>query len=116
MSSPLIDVLHSDLNRRALDNEIVPPFYIPVELSLTMHGISGFKLHEKFDITPDYILPPSYPDKMNFIIQGISHDIRNNEWTTKLNTLCWPAEEPTNPISDLGNITGIVTGKQGGNI
>lgn len=104
MNSPLIDILQSDLNKRALDNEIVPPFYIPVELSLTMHGISGFKLHEKFDITPDYILPPSYPDKMNFIIQGMSQDIRNNEWTTKINTLCWPAEEPTKPLSDFGNI------------
>jgi len=104
MISPLQDILKSDINRRSQDGDFPPPFYIPVELSLTLKGISGFKLYEKFDITPDYILPPSYPKDMNFIIQGISHDVRNNEWSTTLNTLCWPAEQPSKPVSDFKGI------------
>jgi len=107
MVTPLQDILQSDINRRSQDNEIVPPFYIPIELSLTLKGISGFKLYEKFDITPDYILPPSYPNNINFVIQGISHDVKDNEWSTTLNTLCWPAEQPTQPLTDF---IGIIKG------
>lgn len=58
-----------------------------------MQGISGFKLYNKFDITPDYILPPQYPTNVHFIIQGIEHTIQNNNWITKIMALSWPATE-----------------------
>ena len=100
------DILSYDLQYRATKGEITSPFFIPVELSLTMKGISGFKLYEKFDIGPDYILPPSYPNNVNFIIQGINHDVRDNKWTTTLNTLSWPSSAGV----EIQDIRGIISG------
>lgn len=88
----LKDILNYDLQWRVGEGQIESPYFIPVELSLELDGIAGFKLYEKFDITPDYILPPSYPNNVNFIIQGVSHDLSGGNWTTKLQTLSWPAE------------------------
>ena len=89
----LKDILNYDLQWRVGEGEISSPFFIPVELSLDLDGISGFKLYEKFDITPDKILPPSYPNNVNFIIQGVSHTLSNGNWTTSLAALSWPAEQ-----------------------
>lgn len=107
-SNTLRDVLAYDLEWRAGAGEITSPFFIPVELSLTMEGIAGFKLYEKFDITPDYILPPSYPNNVNFIIQGVSHDINGGDWKTTINTLSWPSERnaPFNPSG------GVIVGQR----
>jgi len=102
-SNTLRDLLAYDLEWRAGAGEITSPFFIPVELSLTMDGIAGFKLYEKFDISPDYILPPSYPDNVNFIIQGVSHDLNGGDWKTVVNTLSWPAEKNA-PFNPSGNI------------
>ena len=100
------DILSYDLQYRASQGEISSPFFIPVELSLTLNGLSGFKLYEKFDIGPDFILPPSYPNNVNFIIQGITHDIRDNKWTTTLSTLSWPSESGV----EIKDISGIIKG------
>ena len=107
-SNTLRDVLTYDLEWRAGAGEITSPFFIPVELSLTMDGIAGFKLYEKFDISPDYILPPSYPNNVNFIIQGVSHDIKEGDWTTTVNTLSWPSEQ-SSPFNPSG---GIIVGER----
>ena len=110
-TTSLKDVLSYDLQYRATLGQITSPFYIPVELSLTMQGLSGFKLYEKFDIGPDYILPPAYPNNVNFIIQGITHDVRDNKWTTTLNTLSWPAEQ----AAELQDFSGIIKGDKDSN-
>jgi len=109
MDTPLNEILNYDLQWRAGAGEISSPFFIPVELSVTLNGLAGFKQYEKFDITPDYILPPSYPNNVNFIIQGVSHDIKDNEWTTTLNTLSWTAAEvaETSPTFET---TGVLSG------
>ena len=39
--------------------EINAPFFLPFNLSLTLDGISGIKIYQKFYMTED-ILPPSY--------------------------------------------------------
>ena len=89
----LKSILEYDFSWRSGKKEIASPYFIPVELSLELEGISGFKLYEKFDISPDYILPLAYPNNLNFIIQGVSHDLNGGKWTTKLQTLSWTAEE-----------------------
>lgn len=86
-------LIQYDMSWRIGEGSISSPFFIPVDLNLEMHGISGFKLYNKFDITPDYILPPQYPKNVHFIVQGIEHTIQNNNWTTKIQTLSWPASE-----------------------
>jgi hypothetical protein len=59
--------------------------FIPLNLNLTMDGISGMKIYQKFKITQD-ILPPLYPKKLNFLIKGIDHEIDRNGWRTNIQT------------------------------
>jgi len=66
------------------------PFFIPFNLSLDMDGLSGMRNYERFSITED-ILPYSYRSSdadtggiIDFIIKGISHNISNNQWKTKI--------------------------------
>jgi len=107
-TTALKDILSYDIQYRATKGQITSPFFIPVELSLTIKGLSGFKLYEKFDIGPDYILPQSYPNNVNFIIQGVTHDLRDNKWTTTLNTLSWPSEQSV----ELQDFSDIIKGQE----
>lgn len=109
MDTILDQILNYDLQWRAGAGEITSPFFIPVELKLSLNGISGFKQYEKFDITPDYILPPSYPNNVNFIIQGVSHDVTDNEWTTNINALSWTSKQ-SNAASLTFESVGILSG------
>lgn len=69
------------------------PGIIPIELELTLTGISGFKIGEAF-IVPHHILPERYSEKINdintskvgFIITGLNHNIDNNDWVTSINS------------------------------
>jgi hypothetical protein len=57
---------------------------IPVELSFSMTGISGFKVAQAFTIQKG-TLPVRYDDKVGFIINGISHVIgSDNKWQTDI--------------------------------
>ena len=66
-----------------------PPFFIPFNLSLTLEGISGIKLYEKF-LLDDSILPYSYRNKVDFIVKNLTHTVENEKWETKLETLAVP--------------------------
>ncbi len=63
------------------------PCFIPVKLELTILGISGMKIFQRFRLSSD-ILPLSYRDQFDFIITGLSHEVNsNNKWTTKISAL-----------------------------
>lgn len=58
--------------------------FIPFNLSLTMDGLSGMKIYQKFTVQTDF-LPSNYPKTMEFLIKNITHTIDNkNTWTTKI--------------------------------
>lgn len=70
---------------------IAAPF-IPAELELTLDGISGIIMGNAFSI-PQSRLPNSYKGSNNnekdlplvgFIVNGLTHTIQNNEWTTTI--------------------------------
>ena len=74
--------------------------FIPINLNLTMDGLSGIKIYNSLNVDTAY-LPSNYPDTMDFIIQGVSHKIEGNVWTTSLDTLMVPknpsqGQPPTN--------------------
>lgn len=60
--------------------------FIPVELSLTVEGLSGIKIYNKLNINQKF-LPPAYPDALKFLIRGVNHKIDNNNWTTEISTI-----------------------------
>lgn len=66
-----------------------PPFFIPFNLSLTLEGISGIKLFEKF-LLDDSILPYSYRNKVDFLVKNLTHTVSDEKWETKLETLAVP--------------------------
>jgi hypothetical protein len=85
----------SDANATSDDNGQVnfqgqnPPGYIPISLNLTMEGLAGIKLFNKFSISEEY-LPFSYRNQFNFIVKGITHEVKNNYWVTQIESLCVP--------------------------
>ena len=77
----------------ARSNYIPSPFFLPFNFSLTMDGLSGMKLYQKFLMTDD-ILPPTYAnDGVDLQITGINHKIDTTSWTTNLDTQSVAAEK-----------------------
>ena len=65
--------------------------YIPVSLNLELDGISGLKIYNGLNVETRF-LPSQYPETMDFIIINLSHDVINNIWTTKLETIMVPKD------------------------
>jgi len=61
--------------------------FIPFNLSLKMNGLSGIKLGSRFLIDTSY-LPSNYPNTVDFLIKNLSHEIKDNTWTTSLESYC----------------------------
>jgi hypothetical protein len=68
------------------ESDIPTQSFIPFNLNLEMDGFSGAKIYEKFTVTTD-ILPPGYPEALNFVIKGLGHSISNDSWTTNIESL-----------------------------
>lgn len=60
--------------------------FIPFNMSITMDGLSGMKIYNKFYIDTEF-LPSNYPKYAEFLIKNITHKIENNKWTTNLESI-----------------------------
>ena len=77
----------TEMNRfyKVARNTPVPQGVVPVELSLKMLGVTGFKIGTAFKIKPG-LLPKKY-DKFAYIITGLDHEIgTDNIWYTNIKT------------------------------
>jgi murein DD-endopeptidase MepM/ murein hydrolase activator NlpD len=63
--------------------------FLPFDLSLTMDGLSGMKVYQKYTIPTDF-LPSNYPTSLEFLIKGITHTIQNNDWVTNIESIAIP--------------------------
>jgi hypothetical protein len=63
--------------------------FLPFDLSVTMDGLSGMKVYQKYIIDTEY-LPSNYPNSLEFIIKGISNTIDGNQWITTLESMAIP--------------------------
>ena len=61
--------------------------FLPFNLSLTLDGLSGMKVYQKFTIESDF-LPTNYPRSLEFLIKGIKNKIESNQWTTEIDSMC----------------------------
>jgi hypothetical protein len=73
----------------SVNNKITGDRLIPLNLQLTMDGLSGMKLFESYT-ADDRLLPANYRDRIQFIVTGISHKISNNDWTTTVTSISGP--------------------------
>lgn len=60
--------------------------FIPFNMSLTMDGLAGMKIYNKFYLDTEY-LPTNYPENAEFLIKNISHKIENNKWFTTIESI-----------------------------
>jgi hypothetical protein len=75
------------LQKYSKDGNIDAPFFIPYNLNITLDGISGIKLFEKFRMSKG-VLPLTYDEgEIALIVKAISHTIDTKQWITKLETL-----------------------------
>jgi hypothetical protein len=52
-----------------------------------MDGLSGMKIGSKFLIDGSY-LPSNYPSTVDFLIKNITHEIKDNYWSTNIESYC----------------------------
>jgi hypothetical protein len=80
--------------------------FIPINLSLTMDGLSGPKIYQRFAVDTKF-LPSKYTDTLEFIVRGISHTIENNQWTTNIETFMVPKiiDAPTESLFSVETST-----------
>jgi len=70
---------------------ISPPFFLPFNLTLTLDGISGIKLFQKFKVSEN-VLPPTYTaEQVDLLVKEVNHNISVDGWTTEIGTLSAPA-------------------------
>lgn len=67
--------------------------FIPVKLSLEIDGISGVKIYQSLKINTKF-LPGNYPQVLEFLITKVNHTLRDNQWTTQIETISQPVTEP----------------------
>ena len=60
--------------------------FIPISLSLTFEGLSGFKIYNSLNVNTSF-LPRNYPDSLNFLVKGVTHKLSGNSWETSLDTV-----------------------------
>ena len=88
------ELYNYDLAIKTKNGEIAGKGFIPINLQISLDGLSGVLLYQKFELTPN-ILPPSYSEGVEFIITAIDHTIIGNEWTTTYSTIGSPKWRPT---------------------
>ena len=69
--------------------EIPAPFIIPFKASVTIPGISGATIYQRFDMDTT-LLPYSYRNKINYLIVNLTHKINTNSWNTTWEALTVP--------------------------
>jgi GH24 family phage-related lysozyme (muramidase) len=74
--------------------------FLPIELSLTLDGISGIKIYQKINVNQKF-LPVGYQTNtetgtLDFVIKKVDHELKDNSWVTNLSTISIPPSPPSN--------------------
>jgi len=87
--SSLVDLMNFDLGAYTNTNNIPGTGFIPLNLQLTMDGLSGIRQYQTFDID-ETLLPNEYTNKLKFITTTVTHKIDTKGWETTINSLGVP--------------------------
>jgi len=63
--------------------------FIPINLGITMNGISGIKIFNSLSVDTSF-LPKNYPKALRFIAKAVNHKVSDQDWETTLETLVIP--------------------------
>jgi len=83
--------------------------FLPFNLSLTIDGLSGMKVYQKFTVNNEY-LPSNYPQSLEFIVTSLTNTIQNNKWVTQIESLALPKVTTQNKSSleSLPSLTSVL--------
>jgi hypothetical protein len=73
----------------SVTEEIPPPFIIPFKMNVTIPGISGATIYQRFGMDTT-LLPFSYKNKIDYLIVNLTHKISTNSWNTTWEALTVP--------------------------
>ena len=76
--------------------------FIPFKMSFTMNGIEGIKIYNTLHVNSSF-LPQAYGKTLDFIITGVDHSIKSNDWETTISTLVQPKSTDVNGLSAIKN-------------
>ena len=63
--------------------------FIPVTLGLTFEGLGGIKIYNQIKVNQNS-LPASYPKALQFVVDGVNHEVKGNLWKTNITTISRP--------------------------
>ena len=90
-----VDLMQFDLGNYTEKKNIPGTGFIPINLQLTIDGLSGITSLQTFDVDSTS-LPDEYQNKTKFIVKNVHHDIDKKGWITKIDTLSVPKENNIN--------------------
>lgn len=79
--------LSYDAERKGISTPFVG--FIPINLSLTMDGLSGIRIFDKLTVNSKF-LPSNYTETLDFIITQLDHKFEGEKWITNIGTLSMP--------------------------
>ena len=82
--------------------------FIPINLQMTVEGISGVKIYNKLNIDQRF-LPNNYPNSLNFITMKVNHQISNNIWETNYECFSIPKSIKAPEGAKIGGSTGTIS-------
>lgn len=94
----LVDMMKYDLGVYTTTNNIPGTGFIPLNLQLTMDGLSGIRQYQTFDID-ETLLPSEYNDKLKFITTTVTNKIDTKGWETTISSLGVPKNNK--PATDV---------------
>ena len=91
----VVDMLKYEIAYFAQQDCIQGQGFLPINLQLTMLGLSGPRLLESYTID-ETLLPENYKNKIKFLTKGITHRIDNSGWSTTLDSFMGPRLDSLN--------------------
>jgi len=76
--------------------------FIPVTLGLTFEGLGGIKIYNKIKVNQNS-LPASYPKALQFVVDGVNHEVKGNLWKTNITTISRPNTTTTTKLPAVTN-------------
>jgi hypothetical protein len=81
--------------------------FIPIDISLTLDGISGIKIYNQLSIDAKF-LPKPYPEVVDFVVMNVAHRVANNSWETEIRAI----SKPNISKSDIQAVDELLEQKQ----
>jgi hypothetical protein len=108
----LVDLYNYEIGYLTQQRFIGGVGFIPIDLNITMDGLSGPRIYESYTIN-DNLLPINYKNNIQFITVGVSHKVDSNGWITTLDSISGPKQDNLKEYQINYNTTGLTTANIG---